>query len=830
MARMFPKIGPQNTGSRTAEPTVYWRLAKQLSEEFVVIHSVPWLASAAKAFDNRSVPTGEVDFLVLHRKLGILAIEVKGGILAYNGTEFVLKQTGKKIDPTRQVIRGSFAIREILSKSGVIKRQIGYCLLFPESEMGESIPIALIDLTVQPPQPIVLDISHLNNLGAYIQEVMTYWQKSLGTTWEIKEQQFEKLIDVLVPSADYTPSWQARINNDIFNWLKLTPEQSGCLNKINQENRLVVTGFPGTGKTLLLIEHVRRLSKTGKKALVLTYNSLLAKRLRQELADIEGEVFTFHEQCRQADKLIGTSTSTSNDSSSPASDKEWYSTTAPILLQQALDNKKLPNYDSLVVDEGQVFHISWWQILTQWFEGKQITAFCDSTQVFSFESSTSTLPPDIAEIINAKSPYTLTINLRSPRTVFDRITQVRSSEYQQSCPRPFEEDTLSENVVGDTYNKLDQIIDQLDKEKIPKESVVILTTYGSSKDKEYAGIEIISASKFRGLESPVVVILTGNVSDETSLFSAYTRATSRCVVIYDALQVIKGSYGTFGQILLDLDKSGNIQKESDLGLTSVIFGQQEFNLISVADKTINLFWCSDWYGWVIPPGKFDQVTQSMWIHHLVVTTNHPVYTWGSLNRGILRYFRSPKLLGNDSFGKGCDLQYCNNCEIRTPFVRTSRDLSTCVLCFNERHLPSLHEIQTNFDAILAPMSGASVAEKRKLSIFLIAIGRWNTISEEHRIKFDSDVLAGGSIGYQVAYLLILTDLLKREDLIIFKLDEMAKRYRSWCPDLEKRIDEKGWRNMVSLGANTWLQKKVLSKVSKGVSKRSEEFLSMIRLK
>jgi hypothetical protein len=821
MARMFPKVGPQNTGSRTAEPTVYWRLAKQLSDEFVVIHSVPWLASAAKEIDGRLVPTGEIDFLVLHRNLGILAIEVKGGILAYNGTEFVLKRTGEKIDPTRQVIRGSFALRKLLSESGVINRQIGYCLLFPESEMGESIPISLIDLTVQPPQPIVLDMSHLNNLGAHIQEVMTYWQKSLDTTWEIKEQQFEKLIDVLVPSADYTPCWQTRINNDIFTWLKLTPEQSGCLNKINQENRLVVTGFPGTGKTLLLIEHVRRLSKSGKKALVLTYNSLLAKRLRDELSDIGGEVYTFHEQCRQADRLNGNATSTSNDSSSPSSDREWYLTTAPILLRQALDNKKLPTYDSLVVDEGQVFHISWWQILTQWFEGKQITAFCDSTQVFNFESSTATFPLDIAEAINAKSPYTLTINLRSPRTVFDRITQVRSSEYQQFCPRPFEEDTLSENVVLDINSKLYQIIAQLDKDKIPKESVVILTTYGSSQSEEYAGIKIVSASKYRGLESPVVIILTGGGSDETSLFSAYTRATSRCIVIYNALQVINGNYGAFGQILLELDQSSNIQKESDSGLTSVIFEQQEFNLVAVADKTINLYWCSDWNGWVIMQGKFDLVSQLMWTYHLIITTDYPIYTWGLQERGTLRYFQSPKLLDDDYFGQVCDLQYCNSCEIKTPFARLSKELSTCVICLNAKYLSPSLTAQTNFDNILAPMSGALDSDKKKLSIFLIALGRWNTITKKHRRKFDSEMLAGGSIGYQVAYLLILTDLFKRVNLAIFERDEMAARYRRWCPDLEQRIDEKTWRKMVSSGANTWLQKKVLSKVSKGVYKRGE---------
>ena len=103
-------------------------------------------------------------------------------------------------------------------------------------------------------------------------------------------------------------------------------------------------------------------------------------------------------------------------------------------------------------------HINWLKTLCEWFSEKRIIVSCDSTQTFSFENSTSS--EQIAVIINAKSPYTLTINLRSPRTVFDRILEVKSPEYQQSCPRPVEPDTLTEIVVEDTRSSLAQIIDQ----------------------------------------------------------------------------------------------------------------------------------------------------------------------------------------------------------------------------------------------------------------------------------------------------------------------------------------------------------------------------------
>ncbi|OYQ61965.1 hypothetical protein B9G53_24700 [Pseudanabaena sp. SR411] len=839
MAKMFPKTGPQDTGSTRAEPDLYWRLSKYLSDEFTVIHSLPWLASVSKEIDGRSVPTGEIDFLILHRELGILAVEVKGGIFTHDRTEFVYKRTGQKIDPIRQVRRGTHALAQWLHESGAGSWRIGYCILFPHSEMREAIPIALIDRTVNPPQPIVFDINALNDIGKSIQDVMIYWKKALGS-WSIKEQQLQKLVDVILPSSDYTPCWETRIKNDIVTWLQLTPEQVVCLKKIEKEARLVVTGSAGTGKTLLLIEHARRLSALGQKVLVLTYNTLLANRLREELSDLLIEVYTFHQQCRRAAKVIGNPVPNISDSSVQENFKDWYSIDAPNALQQALNEKKLENYDALIIDEGQVLHINWLKTLYEWFSEKRIIVFCDSTQVFSFEHSTS--PEEISATINAKSPYTLTVNLRSPRTVFERILEVKSTEYQQFCPRLFEPDTLSEIAVQDMRSSLNKIINQLiEEEKISIESIVIIdATNGSQKEGNYLGIQIISAAKFRGLEAPVVVVWAGLGSDETSLLCAYTRATSRCIVIYDALAVIKGKYKAFGQIILELDKKGDIKKESSLVLTSSIFSKQGFNLIDIDDKTISLYWCSDWNGWIIYPTKNKQVAQLMWIYHLTVTTDYPVYTWREMDSGKLQYFKPVNSLKDDLGKDLCNLSYCKSCNIVTPFLlkfdafasKLYRENDECAVCSSVRTEIELNkiDIQIQFAQILSQGNQASNSDKKRLSIFLMALGRWNTIGETQKQELEDYFrVRSGTIGYNVAHLLILSDLLKIEEMQHeFGIDEAATKYRDkWCPDLVARIDQKSWRGMVAHGFNTWLQQKVIEKVDKGIYKKTANFQEII---
>jgi hypothetical protein len=846
MARMFPKSGPQNTGSPKAEPDIYWRLSKQLSDEFTVIHSLPWLASAAREIDGRFVPTGEIDFLILHQELGILAVEVKGGILIHDRTEFVYKKTGQRIDPVRQIRRGSHALSEWLHQSGCGNWRIGYCIIFPNSEMGNSVPVALIDRTINPHQPIVLDIKSLDTLGEKIQEIMEYWKKALNT-WSIKNHQIEKLVNILLPSEDYTPCWQTRINNDNITWLRLTEEQSDCLRRIEKSERLVVTGFPGTGKTLLLIEYARRLADQGKTVLILTYNSLLTKRLSDDLSSSNIKVSTFHEQCRRATNLLNDPMDL--DNYFYENTEEWYSSTGPALLKQAVAENKLAKDDLLIVDEGQALHIDWWNTLCEWFSDKQIIAFCDATQSFAFENSTSA--DEIGDSIGAESPLTLTVNLRSPRSVFDRIIKVKSSNYQQSCPRNFEPDTLTEILTRDPENALQKVIhDLLNKDKISTESIVIIDVSPGftlckpysrpllRDRKQYLNIPIFSAAKFRGLESPVVVIYAGNTRDESALFCAYTRATSRCIVIYDAIFVSKGKYGKFGKILVEekpdeiIQTEEMVQEKAIPRLTSEIFDEQKFNLLPIDSQSVDLYWCTDWNGWIIYPKHNSYVAQLMWTYHLTTTTDYSVYTWDVNEKWSVKLITKINNFDKNLKRQVCSLSFCKSCGLTTPHLyKKGREVNECILCltakleFNGRDI----EVQSKFSRILDNGSQAQLEDKKKLSIFLIAIGRWNKLVREKgnlHLSLYAPVTSG-SVGYQVAHLLVLIEILIEKNEIL-KADDLMNLYIGWCPTLVQQVDRDKLTSFFSQALNTWFSKKVLrkpetGKSEKGIYERSIDF-------
>lgn len=61
MAHMIPASGPLDTDS-DAELKIHELLKQGLSDEFTVIHSLPWLSRGIKDVDPVYPPTGQIDF------------------------------------------------------------------------------------------------------------------------------------------------------------------------------------------------------------------------------------------------------------------------------------------------------------------------------------------------------------------------------------------------------------------------------------------------------------------------------------------------------------------------------------------------------------------------------------------------------------------------------------------------------------------------------------------------------------------------------------------------------------------------------------------------
>lgn len=299
MARMIPPFGPQETDS-AGEKTVYSMLADGLSDDFTVIHSLPWLSAAVRQMDANAAPTGEIDFLLLHPELGALVLEVKSGRYRVDGTVFVLIRSNKPVDVVRQTRNNFHGLTQWLGKEAGLRSRMGYGFVFPDSQFGDAlISTAMADATVDPPSRIFVDREQMPGLAVRVVEIMRYWKQTHGNAG-LGSAKIANIVRLLCPEFDGTPTWGSRIVYDGRLWLQLTSQQAGVVDQAVRQKRMIASGWPGTGKTLVGIEAARRLDVAGKRVLVVTFNNRLAEHIQQQVSGSTCTVSTWHKLCTRA--------------------------------------------------------------------------------------------------------------------------------------------------------------------------------------------------------------------------------------------------------------------------------------------------------------------------------------------------------------------------------------------------------------------------------------------------------------------------------------------------------------------------------------------------
>ena len=673
MAKMFPKHGVKCNDSKSAEPMVYKLLKKQLDDSFSVIHSIPWLTQFARGFSNFPSPIGEVDFIILHSKLGILAIEVKGGKLSHERSGFFYgsKNFPTYIDPVGQLNRGIFAIQRWMRDKGK-KIMIGRAYCFPESETtAANLPPSVITFDKKYPINLILDITDKPRFRKKIIEIMEYFKAALSVP-DYSDRFIEELIDNILPTVDYSPCWVTRINNDNFMWLKLTEEQTEAVHRALNSEKLLINGWPGSGKTIVGIQCTRSFIDINMKVLFITFNKLLSEKVALEIGTSNFCLVTnFHKLCSLAATYLGENI---ND------DQEWLTNGAEKMLDKACNQGFLNSYDALVVDEAQSFQETWWSIFFDQFRNKKVVIMCDETQALPHESPVSL--SHLEDLLGVKS-YLLTKSLRLPKKVCERIKIFSDPHYSVVNPREFEEDSLNEILSVSILGSLNQTIDQLYSENVNPCDIVILSAFRLDINDlvNQRGIQYETIGRFRGMERPIViVIVTPDIAD-SQLFVAYSRATSKCIVLLDAEEVRKNRYSILSEKIRkarknDLDKE--LEKLLIKNLVKGKISQQNVDL-----KTINLTWCEQWKSYILLP--LNNETYRVYWEAYFESIDHPlIVTWTKncekyikeiiIRKSLTEFIESPQLTP----------RICSTCSNLSIFPLYTTNPTECLACRNPR--------------------------------------------------------------------------------------------------------------------------------------------------
>ena len=294
MARFYPAFVGDFHGSE-GERLAYHAL-EMLGDDYTVFHSYCWLGDGV-----RTAAQGEADFLVLHPRHGILAIEVKAGGIAYEGGAWqqTNRNTGetKVIYPFQQTENSCRRVLAELRRRMQTTPLVGKAVWFTSVQIPQGKPLPL-----ESPRDIILDADDLRDPKEMLEHIYAYWRGILHiperTQSPAEVQQVIRILQPVFRIVETLSSVSAAVEQSTA---RLTNAQFALLEYLRDQRTAAIHGAAGTGKSLLAAEKARMLAREGQKVLYLCFNEFLLERLRSCRWDAN---ITIHNERTLAEELM----------------------------------------------------------------------------------------------------------------------------------------------------------------------------------------------------------------------------------------------------------------------------------------------------------------------------------------------------------------------------------------------------------------------------------------------------------------------------------------------------------------------------------------------
>ena len=559
MARMIPALtAEQLQGFRSrAEARFYEACQEQLPDDVVVIYSAGWIYR-----DRRDkLREGEADFTILVPQSGVIAVEVKGGGVAFDagdGKWYSVdrnRQRNPIKDPFKQASNEHHALLDQLTGHPSWRQwkgtrlSLGHAVVLPD--INDSASVQGPDR----PREVIGVNDDLRGLRVWLDRVLRFWRHQDDTP--LGAQGVHLVEEILCRSIEVKPLLRATVDDAERQRLRLTANQAKVLRTIGGRKRAVVSGGAGTGKTLLAVEKARQLAQLGLSVMLLCYNRPLADVLALGLKDESRVlVLSFHQLCQRRVSQVHAKTGRNLlDEASAAypgnSDKQLFDVQMPYAL--ALSNEELDEkVDAIVVDEAQDFSDEYW------FSIEELLSEPQAGHLYIFIDENQALYPRHGNLPVTDEPYHLTSNCRNTAPIHEAGYVFYSGEPIDTpeLPGPAVERVA---VEGDE-EQADAIVRQVHRwvhdEGLRPQDLAVLT---AQRPKSYfydllqqrglaAGISwaveaatggarvlLDTVARFKGLEAQAVVMWLGDevVDDEQweTVYVGTTRAKSLLCVV-----------------------------------------------------------------------------------------------------------------------------------------------------------------------------------------------------------------------------------------------------------------------------------------------------------
>lgn len=475
----------------------------------------------------------EIDVLVMHEKYGFLVMEIKDGPVSLRDGEWYRR--GKLFDPSpvRQAQNAAFKLRDHLRENSETLKQVNipHAVVFPD----------VLSLDGDLPPSCTEDMLFLNPRFENIESVITNCIFASGKKHPLSSEQIEEFYKLVLPTVNFVWDPEAQRRYSIDSMTRISDEQIRALRSLDINDRVLVSGVAGSGKTRLALLWAHQSARAGRNTLLSCYNDPLGRYLQS--VSSQYPTLTVGPFLRTVSTLPGIPALSEPEK---LEDRDHFWNFEMINHLNRFAEQSMVKFDTIVLDERQDFNDEWMEIVEKILvsENSKILCVADPNQDLydrGFFMPEGGSPWALAE---------LGINCRNTREIANFVRRlgggVAASASPEGDPIKFISAINEESLVQTVLSVID---DYSAMQGFKTSDIVIITgtaaernlfynlqsskyVFSKWEDRTNSTIACETAKRAKGIEAEHVIVATLNEEiRKNEMYVAASRARSRLVIV-----------------------------------------------------------------------------------------------------------------------------------------------------------------------------------------------------------------------------------------------------------------------------------------------------------